>query len=493
MAQLNTRIILRNDSSANWLANSKQILLKGELGIEFLEDGAVKIKIGDGAKSWEELDYFGGDLSDLLGDNKTIAIEDGKIKIIGFADAEVGAQPRKNANGEIEWVVPSTETVEGLQSAVAGLQSDITSLQEIVGVNVSEGDSLITKITNTEDALNILNGDETVEGSVKKTVADEINAFANSITDDGVVNSYKELIDYVAEHGSEAANMASDITMLQGLVGDTPVNEQIINAITASGHIAENKADAIFKKVKYEISHKPVGTLVDYRDKEIRVMCPANTVWTKQNVGATGNANMYYMGFKAYAPEGAVGFKEGDQGVIEDEYFDFTGDFAGTDEFGRNYSIVWLALASYDPDSDTWTYFGKNSSTKKYIGWTYVVEWYDADGVVIDSDRIRINLSNESCHDEIKPFYLGDLTGVIEGISIGGTLLEAVNDIIDIPIATEVAPGVVKGAVGENKIKVNADGTMEVDTININRIVQSEDETLILCGGDSAVESTAIE
>lgn len=61
MAQLNTRIILRNDSTANWLLNESQVLLKGEVGIEFLTDGKVKMKIGDGIKTWSELSYFGGE------------------------------------------------------------------------------------------------------------------------------------------------------------------------------------------------------------------------------------------------------------------------------------------------------------------------------------------------------------------------------------------------------------------------------------------------
>ena len=179
------------------------------------------------------------------------------------------------------------------------------------------------------------------------------------------------------------------------------VDEKIKDVLDESKHL--------FEKVKYEITNTPVGTLVDYREKEIRVMCPVNTVFTKQTVGATGNANMYYMGFKAYAPDGAVSFKEGDKGVIIDEMFTFDNDFAGTDEFGRNYSICWLALASYNEASDTWTYFGKNSSKNKYIGWNYVVEWYNADGVVIGSDSIRINLSNEECHSVIEPYYVPSL------------------------------------------------------------------------------------
>ncbi len=160
------------------------------------------------------------------------------------------------------------------------------------------------------------------------------------------------------------------------------------------------------EQVKYEISNKPEGTIVKYRENEIRVMCPADTAWVKQTVGGTGNPNMYYMGFKAYAPEGAVSFKEGDRGVIIDEMFDFNGSFAGTDEFGRNYSICWLALASYNETSGEWTYFGKNSSAEKYIGWDYCVEWYDANGVIIAADQIRINLSNEDCHDVNVPYYM---------------------------------------------------------------------------------------
>lgn len=175
-----------------------------------------------------------------------------------------------------------------------------------------------------------------------------------------------------------------------------------------------DRVNNISEKMKYEISHTPVGTLVNYGEKEIRVMCPSTTVWTKQNVGSTGNANMYYMAFKAYAPEDAVGFKEGDKGVIVDEMFDFNGDFAGIDEYGRKYSICWLALASYDEASDTWTYFGKNSSIDKYIGWTYVVEWYNADGIVIASDSIRINLSNEGCHSSIEPYYLHNALGEVD-------------------------------------------------------------------------------
>lgn len=189
------------------------------------------------------------------------------------------------------------------------------------------------------------------------------------------------------------------------------------------------EANAKYLQKKYDITNTPKGTLISYGEKEIRIMVPENTEWVKQNVGPTGNSNMYYMGFKAYAPEGAVSFKKGDRGVILDEMFTFDDDFAGTDEFGRNYSICWLALASYDASSDTWTYFGKNSSTEKYIGWDYVVEWYDENGTVLDFNQIRINLSNEECHFAVEPYYMVNITAEIKKY-----VDEQVQEISEIPV-----------------------------------------------------------
>ena len=61
MTTLNTRIVIRNDSTTNWLTNESAVLLKGEVGIEFLADGKVKMKVGDGVKTWTQLPYFGGE------------------------------------------------------------------------------------------------------------------------------------------------------------------------------------------------------------------------------------------------------------------------------------------------------------------------------------------------------------------------------------------------------------------------------------------------
>lgn len=167
-------------------------------------------------------------------------------------------------------------------------------------------------------------------------------------------------------------------------------------------------------EVEYEISHKPSGTLVDYRDKEIRVMIPADTQFELQNSGEGSDANTYYIGFKAYAPDDAVSFKEAiGSKTVEDTMFYFeNNEFAGVDENGRKYSIVWLSVAVHT--DGVWTYHGAKSTSEHYVGWYYPVEWYNANGVMIASDCIRINLSNEECHSAIEPYYVGDMMKEID-------------------------------------------------------------------------------
>lgn len=234
----------------------------------------------------------------------------------------------------------------------------------------------------------------------------------------------------VISESTDISDVKDRLASLEELVSALEEKSARLEAEVAA-KIDADKAEAKYLSRKYEVASKPEGTLVDYRDKEIRVMCPADTQWVKQSVGATGNANMYYMGFKAYAPEGAVSFKEDDQATIEDQtmYYFEGNDFAGIDKFGRKYSIVWLALASYDEASDTWTYFGEKSSLEKYIGWYYSVEWYNADGMIIESDRIRINLANEDCYSAIEPYYMANITAEVKKY-----VDEQVEEISEIPV-----------------------------------------------------------
>ena len=205
--------------------------------------------------------------------------------------------------------------------------------------------------------------------------------------------------------------------------GLTAVNGALtINLATKDSDGAMSKEDKrildaipyVYEARKYDISSTPNGTIVNYGEKEIRIMCPADAEFTKQSVGEGGDPNSYYVTFKTYVPDDSVvGYIEhlGDQ--VDGEVL----TNIVTDEYGRRYQPTWLAVAKYDESTSTWNYYGANSTVDRFIGWDYQIDWYNADNVRIATDSIRINLSNEDCHDCIRPYYGPDndiFTDVVE-------------------------------------------------------------------------------
>lgn len=100
---------------------------------------------------------------------------------------------------------------------------------------VINGKAESSTVVALSSKIDVLNGSGT--GSVSKAITDAFNDFATKVSDDGVVNSYKELIDWAATHGGEATQMAAAITnienLLVGIGGDG--NPATVNAaITAA-------------------------------------------------------------------------------------------------------------------------------------------------------------------------------------------------------------------------------------------------------------------
>lgn len=179
---------------------------------------------------------------------------------------------------------------------------------------------------------------------------------------------------------------------------------------------------------EYEIAKTPVGTLVDYFEKEIRVMIPADTDFAALENGVNGAENMRYIENRIYAPDGAVRYRVNLGGTVTEGAVE---DFASsTDEYGRIYLVVCPPVAYLDTTANTWTYYGANSTTSHYIGWNQIVEWYNADGILFACDAIRINLSNEDCHYAIEPYYIGETANELTALQNKiVTLEETVADI----------------------------------------------------------------
>ena len=130
MAELNTIITLRQGTTAEWSTSTVR-LREGEMGLEYLADGTVKIKAGvlgeDGqGKLWADLPYIGSDVKSAnvfqveLGENETddiAAIEEQvALENAEKQDGDVAIVKAKIAEGKYSYtsyVYESALDVEG--------------------------------------------------------------------------------------------------------------------------------------------------------------------------------------------------------------------------------------------------------------------------------------------------------------------------------------------------------------------------------------------
>lgn len=116
-------------------------------------------------------------------------------------------------------------------------QADIDALETVIGADDTAG--LRKRIKANEDAIGVLNG--TGEGSVAKAVSDAIDDFATKATENGTIDTFKELVDWVAAHPEIVNGLTGDINKLKAILkgfgtaeGESPeVKAYIDSAIAA--------------------------------------------------------------------------------------------------------------------------------------------------------------------------------------------------------------------------------------------------------------------
>lgn len=127
---------------------------------------------------------------------------------------------------------------EANAAAAKAAQDDVDALEAKVGT-VADGKTVVEMISDAQSAatyddtevkaditelqgeVETLIGEDTgksVRAIAEEEAASAINEFSTNISDDNVVNSYKELIDWVATHGGEAAEMTAAIEALEAIV-----------------------------------------------------------------------------------------------------------------------------------------------------------------------------------------------------------------------------------------------------------------------------------
>lgn len=98
MAELKTIITLRQGTTAEW-ADSEVVLKTGEMGLEYLSDGNVKIKAGDGEHLWSALSYIGSDVKSANIFQVELSADD--IDDIAAIEAQVAAENAEKQDGDV--------------------------------------------------------------------------------------------------------------------------------------------------------------------------------------------------------------------------------------------------------------------------------------------------------------------------------------------------------------------------------------------------------
>lgn len=73
-------------------------------------------------------------------------------------------------------------------------------------------------LRTVRQSIETLNSDGTVTGSIVNKINEALNKFAGEVSNDGVINTFKELVDYAATHQTEYSNLAA-------ILGDIPIGE----------------------------------------------------------------------------------------------------------------------------------------------------------------------------------------------------------------------------------------------------------------------------
>ena len=326
-----------------------------------------------------------------IGDEKSITVDEGVVKIVGFEGAETGAQPRKKADGTIEWIKPDTTTVEGLQTTVEGLESDVETLQ----TDKANKADVYTK-TEVDNKLSAVY-------KYKGTVA----TYSALPTADRTVGDVYNVETADAENGIEAGdNVAWNGTGWDVLGGNVDLSNYALKT-DLDDYVEKNGTDRLIT----EDEGDAIAALIrgDYNNF-------VKSVDTEE-LAVDANGNL---------------------------------------------TIVKVANSKVDGLADLLAGKVDKNGTDRLIT--------EAEGTLLGK------LANLTGNEQ---------ANILEAVRINGTDLEITDKAVNIPVGGEKL-GVVMSATGDNKVTINENGAMSVDTVNVSTLTQTDGETLILNGGSSA-------
>lgn len=438
-------------------------------------------------------------------------IEDDFIGVDGkFANLFNDFADYKEKNDDA--IADNASKIQANQQAIADIQNDyLTSADQIQMQDDIQ--KVSEKATTNAQAIEVLNGEG--DGSVKKSIDNAFNEFAANITNDDVVNTYKELINYAATHNAEFVTLVGEVDTTNNRVGtveanlseykekvseqlagiDDTLNEHIIN--TDNPHYVSKEQIGLDRVDNTSDAEKPIS---DATQAALDEKADFEHMHDDATTSAPG-----FMSAEDKAQLDDLKEKVGDEAVLDqinhaiDEHVRVSGNIVYTQNYepiDAEDGSVWIDL---DEEPHQGLGIVVDSALSKFssnpVQNKVVKTALDATNAAINAERIRI--------DELLKLENGSTTGDVElaDIRIGydGTTYETAGSAVRTQIQTLATTLEEKGRFNMEDLEVTAtrddqsatiylsDGTIEKSVT----ILMPVDDTLSL-DSSNPVKNSAI-
>lgn len=472
----------------------------------------------------------------VINENVFTKDADGKLSLYGFATAVAGAQLTVGADGKLSWVKPDTTTVEGLSTKVATLETNVGNLQTEIGkkansedvYNKTDIDNRLTTVTeeiakkaNAADVYTKDEADLAIDAAVagashltrQIVTTEELAAFIADPTTaaDNVIymqkfssgkgkDNYKEYMRFGAEGnysieliGDTSVDLTdyaktADINTALESYAKTTVTDNLATQIAANATAISQKADTTV-----------VETLSGKVDKNTGDIAALTEV-------INGKANQNDLAALTTTVEGHTA-----------DLATLTNTVAGkadasavtelTTKVTKNTNDITALTTTVDGKVDKVT----SEVDGKQVPWTLLspTNKEKLDNLVLNEDG-TVGISGSvaaekvtgladwvtgqrdstpgllSVADEAKLDGIaeGAQVNVIEAIKLAGQTenLAIIDKVVELPFATGEVAGIVKTSA---EVGLDTNNALEVKSLNVNKLVQTED-VLLNCGGAAA-------
>ena len=221
------KIVLRNDTITNW-EDSTLILTKGEPAIGFDEEGAAKLKIGDGESTWNQLPYViskaeGGDV--VIPEDIQEQMDALNALVSGF-DTRI-----QNAEADVGAAVLSAEAAE---AGVEELRQEMTAFSEAQSAAQAEikdivdsNAAIVEEMSNVVEAISAIQLEQ--EAKID-TANNRVDILVSNFTDNAEFDN-AELVDIRAGYDGKTYKSAGAAVRQIGY----DLNELSQNLVNALG------------------------------------------------------------------------------------------------------------------------------------------------------------------------------------------------------------------------------------------------------------------